>query len=389
MASDHLTEEQLDAYVHRALAPAALLSVSDHLAECVDCRDRIARAMTEVRGEALDVGSPHLSYEELVEYLDENIDPIRRRVLSEKLQRSPRSQVELADLARFRDEINLLPPNEYGSSTRGSRILVFPRALIRVALPLAAAIAVAAGALWWSPRGQEPSSAITLRDGDRSISLQAGDHVVGLKGIPDELLPAIATAMRTGKLEIPAAIRSLAGDRGVLAGGPNELSEFRVIAPLATGVREPRPRFCWHAQPGADQYRIRVVDWQGGEVIITGQSDGSQTEWTPTKPLERGKVYQWQVEALRNNKVIARAPIPPEPEARFKVLTESERLKVESISRSAAGSYLAMAVAYAHAGLLDDAAEQLAMLKRENPDGKIPTDLLVQIEVARCGKSTR
>jgi hypothetical protein len=377
MASDHITADELVAYQSRALAPDALLRVSDHLAECAECRGRI-------RMDSASIAVVNLSYEELVEYLDGDIDPLRRRELSEKLERSSQSRAELEDLRKFRDETTALVPDVDG------KILIFPRAITRWALPLAAAIAVAAAALWWSTNGREADSAITLRDGNRSISLEGGDHLDGLSGIPDELLPAVATAMRTGKLEIPAEIRSLAGDRAVLAGEPNELSEFRVIAPVATAVRESMPRFCWHAGPGADHYRIRVVDAQNGEVIVTGESNRSQTEWTPAKPLETGKVYQWQVEALRDNEVIARAPVPPEPEARFKVLSKSELLKVESISQSAAGgSHLAMAVADARAGLLDEAAEQLAILKKENPDGKIPTDLLVQIEVARCGRSNR
>ena len=40
MASDHPTAEELTAYRGRVLAPIDLLRVSDHLAECNECRQR-------------------------------------------------------------------------------------------------------------------------------------------------------------------------------------------------------------------------------------------------------------------------------------------------------------------------------------------------------------
>lgn len=384
MASDHLTAEELAAYQSRALGPTELLKVSDHLAECDQCREQIAR-------QAIDLGeTASLSYEELVEYLDGDIDPLRRRELSEKLQRAPQSRAELQDLTKFRDEMNAITPNELApSAAHEHRILIFPRMLARWALPLAAAIALAATGVWWATRDSGTARTITLRDGDRDVLLKANGRLRGLSGVPEELVPSIVTAMRESKLMIPEPVQKLAGDRATLAGAPNESSEFQAKSPIATAVRERMPRFHWRAQPGATQYRIRVVDWESGEVTMTGESDGPRTEWVPAAPLEAGKVYQWQAEALRNNEVIARTPKPPEPEARFRVLSDTERLKVEAIGRSVGKSHLAMAVADVDAGLLDDATEQLRMLAKENPNSQIPAKLISQIKATRSGKDER
>lgn len=390
MASDHLTEEELRAYAQRVLLPEQLLNASDHLADCVECRERLALAVDAARNQSMAADTPNLSYDELVEYLDEDIDPLRRRTLSQKLQHSPQSRLELEDLTKFRAGINALPPNEFRKPAGQSRILMFPSALMRYALPLAAAIAVTGAALWWSMHGRETAGIVTLHDGDRAISLKANGRLRGLSGVPGELMPLIATAMREEKMKIPPTIHSLVGDREILAGAPNESSEFRVKGPVATAVRERMPRFHWNAQPNAAQYRIRIVDCERGEVIMTGESDGPRTEWTPAGALEAGKVYQWQVEALRNDEVIARTPKPPEPEARFRVLSDNERLKVESIGRSAASkSHLAMAVADAEAGLLDEATEQLRILSKENPSSQIPQKLIEQIKAVRRGKTGR
>lgn len=384
MASDHPTTEELSAYTGRALASGDLLRVSDHLAECDECRQRVALGKIDA------APAGNLSYEELVEYLDGDIDPIRHCELSEKLHGSAVSRAELADLARFRDGTNSLAPAEFAEiPSSESRILMFPRRAMRWALPLAAAIALTSGTIWWATCDNRATGTVTLHEGDRSISLKGDGQLRGLAEVPQQLLPGIATAMREGKLEIPAAIQSIASKREVLAGEPNESSAFRAKGPVATAVRERMPRFRWGAQPEASEYRIRVVDWQTGEVVMTGESDGPRTEWTPAEPLEAGKVYQWQVEALQNKEVIARTPKPPEPEARFKVLSDNERLNVESISRSASKSHLAMAVAYVQAGLLDDAAEQLQILAKENPDSQVPEKLLAQIKTARAGKKNR
>jgi hypothetical protein len=122
---------------------------------------------------------------------------------------------------------------------------------------------------------------------------------------------------------------------------------------------------------------------------MSGESDGQHTEWTPAEPLEAGKVYQWQAEALRNNEIIARSPKPPEPEALFKILSDNERLKAEAIGRSVGESHLALAVADVNAGLLDDAIEQLRMLAKQNPNSQIPAKLIAQIEVTRSGNRER
>jgi hypothetical protein len=383
MASDHLSAEELNAYRGHVLAPVELLRISDHLAECSECRERVARKESD------SVAQTDLSYEELIEYLDENIDPLRRRELSEKLRRSPSSRVELKDLARFRDEMNALAPNEFGAaSSADQRILIFPSVVARWALPLAAAIALTTAGIWWSI-DKSRRAVVNLRDGNRDISVGSNGQVKGLPGVPDDLLHSVGTAIRKGKIEIPPVIDSLASDRGALAGVPNESSGFELLAPVTTRVRETTPIFRWKAQKGATNYRVHVADSRSGEVVITGEADGAKTEWTPAEPLAAGKIYQWQVEALRDDEVIARSPKPPEPEARFQILPAQLQQQLAQTETQVSGSHLVTAVADAKAGLLDDAVRELQMFAKENPGSKIPAELIAQIEIVRRAKDSR
>lgn len=385
MWRDHLTAKEADAYQHQTLAPAALLEVSDHLAECVECRERLLSLAREDREDGA-----NLFYEELVEYFEGGLDPLRRREISDKLWRSPKSMAELADLTRFRDEMHAQPPQIFGEPVRPTErvVHVFPGFQTRWLLPLAAAIALTGTGVWWTMRGSNDreANALALQDAGHRITLHADGRVSAAPQLSEEMQSAVATAMRDGQLDIPTNVKALGSRRGTLAGGPNESSELRVLSPVATAVRSLKPQFRWTAQPGASAYRIYVADLETGEVVFTGRTNGAHTTWIPAEPLNAGGFYQWQVEALRGDEVVARMPKPPEPEARFAIISDGARIKVEQAEKSAGGSNLAKAVAAADAGLLEEATDELQALAKENPDSKIPKQLLAEVEKARAGQ---
>ena len=388
MLRDHLNADELAGYVRRTASAQELLRSSDHLAECAQCREALRKLQGSLEGAP---ESELVSYEKLADFLDEKLDPIERKQVADQLSRSPASAAELADLTRFRDEMNALGVRSYDSvpSVSERKIVAFPQRLARWAMPLAAGLLVAGVGIWILSHHAAEQRTITVRDGAREIIVGPNGHVAGLPALPHDLLHSVATAARRGKIEISPVIDSLASDRGTLAGSPNESSRFRLVAPVATAVRETTPRFSWSAQPGAARYRIHVVDSGTGEVVETGQSDGSRTEWTPAEPLMPGNIYQWQVEAFRGDEVIGRTPKPPEPEARFQILPAEAQHQLAQTESSANGSHFVMAVANAKAGLLDDAIRELRAFASENPDSKIPAELIAQIEMARHSKDKR
>ncbi len=387
MLRDHLNADELAGYVRRTAGAQELLRSSDHLVECAQCREGLQKLQGSLKGAP---ESELVSYEKLAEFLDEKLDPIERKQVADQLSRSPEIAAELADLTRFRDEMNALPARNYDSvsSLSERKIVAFPQRLARWAMPLAAGLLVAGVGIWLLTRNAQQTT-ITVRDGAREIIVGPNQHVTGLPGLPHDLLHSIATAARRGKIEISPVIDSLASDRETLAGSPNESSKFGLLAPVATVVRETMPRFSWSAQPDAAGYRIHVVDAGTGEVVMTGQSDNGRTEWTPTEPLVPGNIYQWQVEALRGDEVIGRTPKPPEPEARFQILPAEAQQQLAQTETSTNGSHFVMAVANAKAGLLDDAVRELRVFAKENPDSKIPAELMAQIEMARHSKDKR
>lgn len=156
MKSDHLNADQIAAYRQRQLPPNELLAASDHLAGCAECRAHLLRLAPAA---AVD-----LTYEELAAWVDDELEPIERREMQAKLLGSPGAGRELADLVRFKAEMNQLP------AAGGGKIV--PVFFGRWALPLAAAIALSLGGLWWGMHARSSSAGLVrLRDGGRDLRI--------------------------------------------------------------------------------------------------------------------------------------------------------------------------------------------------------------------------
>ncbi len=364
MSRDHLTVEEMAGYGRRALAPNELLAASDHLVECAECRERLDREQPPLAG----AGEGSCSYEDLVAYLENDLDPLQRREISGLLARSPRARAELDDLVRFRAEMNRWPARDLGDED-DEKVIAFP-ALLRWVLPLAAALAVAGAALWWNTRSS-PDSILVLNDGGQRIEVRANGRVPALANLSDAQQRDISAAVRRGALDVPTQIAALAGHREALAGEASAPDPFRVQNPVATAVRDGRPNFEWTPLPGATSYRITIVDSTNGTAVTTAEMSGARPSWTPNESLTAGRTYQWQIEALRGTEVIERAPKPPQPEARFQVLTAAARQEVERAEAKAGSSHLAKAVIDAQAGLLGEARQEVSALIEQNPD--LPT----------------
>lgn len=374
MAAEHLTVEETDAYQRRTLPPRDLLRISDHLIECADCRERVRQLVAPDS-----LGEIDLTYEDLAGYLDDELPAERRALVTQKLRDSPAVAAELADLARFRAEMNALPPTAYGELTFTGKIIGFPRALARWALPLAALFLLGVGGLWWFGRSASNDGLVTLQDHGQRILIAKNGRSELLQGLPIGLRVAVINAAEKGELEIPASVKSLGGQRRPLAGGPGAAAGFSLVRPIATAVRNNGTVFQWTPRAGASRYRVLVASTQTGEVVASETTKDAKTSWQPEAPLVAGQSYQWEVEALRGEEVLERAPRPPLPEARFTVLSEESQREFEQVAKAHGGSHLVVAIAAARAGLLIEAEKELRALAQENPTSKLPEDLLAQL----------
>jgi hypothetical protein len=83
--------------------------------------------------------------------------------------------------------------------------------------------------------------------------------------------------------------------------------------------------------------------------------------------LPRGVTLSWQVTATTDQGAV-QAPVPPAPEARFRVADTRTVASLDEARRVAGGSHLLLAIAYSGAGIVEAMNAELDALARENPD---------------------
>ena len=385
MTENHLTPGELAAYAERRLPAANLLSASDHLAECAQCREQLIQVVGSPSALESTETSLTLSYPELAGWLDDELDPITRREVAATLARSAQARAELANLARFRSEMDALPQRDHANDVAAPEQR--RAAVSRWVFALAAAVLLSGAAVWWmASSGSAPADFVKLHDGGRVLGFAEDGRARDLPGLPQTGAEWVADAVRTGRIDMHAENARLAGQMGTLAGPEEERSAFRVLAPLATAVADPKPRFRWSAAAGASAYQINVVEETSGAVILSERLPGETPEWAPATPLPSGEVYQWEVQALHEGQVIANTPAPPQPEARFRVLAEAAVAELEEAKRASGGSEFVMGVANARAGLVDDALQNFRALAKQNPDSALVKQLIAQLESERTPK---
>lgn len=330
MRNKHLTFEEIKAHRDRTLTAAAALEISDHLVECEECRATLVRLEHEpVSGEQPST----VTYEELADYIDDQLDPPERHAVSEKLARSSQGRRELRDLLEFKRE---MAAEESGIDFQ------------KWILPIAAGVLIAAAIGWWNFQSKQNEIA---------------------RNLAPELRVTFEDALANRRFILPEIVKNLHGAQEQLAGQSNRsTSGLRLIRPVGIAVATGTPVFQWGGMANASGYRLTISMHGSEKPSETIDLDGSQVTYVASKPLVPGETYEWEVQALREGQPIAQAPAPPEPEALFYVLGQQQQDEIARQREKFGGSHLALGLVYARAGLIEDAGEQFAALAKEDPE---------------------
>lgn len=418
----HPSPANLTAFVRGELPEAELFEIGDHVAGCDECADQSERVVSmptrrewsEWRPDPLAAG--HIDDERLLAYVRGQCSAADRRVLEEHVAACRLCRDDLADLENFHARMAPTAGRLFAPDTPAPRALtpreLFGRVLGSRWLPAVAAAGIAGLAVFYL--GMEPLR--TRLQGERSRAQQLAQQVQRAEELRQELEQRLATApdsktdprvaelgkqlaaarareraldqrlaalqrspqgnapampvaaaealarqaLRSGKLRIAADIQSLQGQSGRLLGGNEEQAAFAPARPLGTAVRGQTPVFRWRPFPGATGYRVMIFDEAFNEAG-RGEVQGT-VEWRPETPLARGKTYHWEVVALKNGEELERAPRPPAPPARFRVL---EARAAASLARMRLATPLERGVSYAGFGLLDEAQRELETAAEE------------------------
>jgi hypothetical protein len=343
----HPTDAMLDGLLAGALAPADLLAVDDHLADCPACRDRVASrrdlpAATGALRRELSQAGDHLSDADLQAFVTGGLDAAAAADCAAHLEACAVCAQQVEDLR--------------GWAARSTAARASWR-LYAVAAALAAAC-VAPLIYWQATRHQA---------GPTSLA--------GLATLAPDVQARVRTVLESSTLALPPAVRDLAGTTGTLMGG-GAAEAPRVLGPLATAVVADRPTFTWTPLPGADRHTLALFDDRlqpvGMPIVVTGGTH------TLAAALPRGRVYTWQITAEQAGR-LAIAPAPPAPPARFLVVDAATADLLARVEREQPGSHLLLGILYAQAGVRADAERHLAAVAPDDPHAAFAADARAQL----------
>jgi hypothetical protein len=433
--TEHLSQQVIERYRERTLSPAELIAADDHFAACAACRElllsgapvaSVEAATASLRRELGESLAPeHLGYEQLAAYVDREADAVEREIVESHLSHCHSCTEQFEELRAFAAQLSTYPDTQYAPAAApslaarlrqqlGLGSLSVPTFALGLAGAAALLLVALPAVLVWrglqSPAvapGGEISTAATpgaatpgpsplstptveatpepellaLNDGGRRVALTARGKLAGAEGLAYADEQRVVNALKSKSVFVPplAEVRSTGGTR---MGGAGERT-FRLVGPAGKVIAADRPTLRWQPVEGAESYRVEISDPNDNYREVATSPALAASEWRVDRPLERGRVYSWQVVALKGGEEIAKAPSPDAPEAKFKVLEGAKFAEIERAKRSYAGQHLVLGVLYAQAGLLDEAERELQALVAANPDSAEAKSLLRSVRAQK------
>lgn len=358
MRSGCLSDLEIGAFLRRELEAPGLLEVTDHLAECENCRDEVAQRQDLARARSdlareLDSLVEHIPEEQIQQYVSRRPGLPNVHEIERHLARCPQCAAEVRDLRVF--------------ASSQSVVRVFPTRRVYLAAVAAAIVLAAASFL-----GRGTVDIIALNDTNGRVSVTQGGALKGVGPLPQDELQVVRQALAARRLSLPSGLLELNSAPGTLM-GPAEPETFHPVSPVGIMVLSSRPQLRWTPDPESASYIVTVHDINTGESFTTPPLQAQF--WTVSKDLERGHIFEWQVVSSRTGGREAVAPRPPLPPAKFRVLDEPAAARLLELPPS----HFIRGVLYARAGLLDDAGQELRALRDQNPGSGVVQELLRQL----------
>ena len=423
--SPHLSEQDLRRYHDRELLPGEILAFDDHLGNCVSCQAEIrARQESQEAPQRIiaglqtetDLETAHLLYQEMADYVDNRSSEIDRELIDSHLEVCRNCRVEMQDLAILKTRVDRLPRAQYSPleapavRRRWAAWWQLPAIRIPVLAAAVLLLVLLAWILFVRPRPQPevarsqpgpretpnvipttpppsvPSPAVEqsarvvadLIDDGHHVTLDSDDKLAGFESASLQHQSEITSVLKNGRVRTPSFLVDLKGQSGALMGAGS--APYGLLNPLATAVEMRTPAFHWRATEGAQSYELTIYDSDSKKVVASGQL--TETSWTASRPLERGRTYTWQVRANKNGAEVLMPP-PAAAEAKFRIIDQSSLQEIQLVRKRQPGSHLMLGIVYAKAGLLDESEHEFQKLLAANPESPVVRSLLREVKSLR------
>src|SRR5262245_17126197 len=376
------------------------------------------------------VGS-HLSFDQSAAYVDGLLTGEERRMIEDHLASCARCAPLTADLLSFRNEIAPELDREYrprGASDRVSAragwrdrvVAALPPPFLKIPwwIYTAMVLSLFAVAGWiemskrtplqivhtppthtpspahtpspfinpGSPTPEIASSLVKLNDGGASLTLDARGRLTGVDQWPSEYRRMAEDALSNQRAPRSPLLAGFSRPGSSLMGGDEDRRRFAVIEPLSKVLLTDRPAFKWTRLGDAESYVVEVYDTRFN--LVTSSPSLTDVNWTSPQ-LARGKVYSWQVKAIRAGQEFSIAPRPTAPQAKFTILGRAAAAEIARARRDYASSHLLLGLLYARAGLLAEAEQEFRALQEANPDSAAPRKLMASLSGPRRSEAPK
>jgi anti-sigma factor RsiW len=407
------------------LPAAELLATSDHLDQCDKCRERVEAGLDvdavffALREETFAEDgnfSAHLTSEQTSEYVDKNLSGDELQVVTDHLSSCEQCVFAVEDLRAFRNQIAPSLDREYGPksavpATQRSWRARFTSLFGSSPLPAfgAAALAIVvlsfiAWSVWRTTKEEkrevvvvvptpsaqpspsavpsvavqsEPAAVVAqLNDGAGVVSVDQDGKLSGADNLPELYQEIVKRALTSQRIERSSQLQGLTRPPSALMGGNDQAREFSVLEPAGIVLMSDRPTFRWSRFEGASDYVVEVYDEQFK--LVLSSPSVTTLSWTAAQPLTRGRVYSWQVKAVKDGQETT-VPRPPAPQAKFRVLDQGRMNEIALVKRAYGSSHLTLGMVYAQAGLLREAEHEFRELQKANPQSEIVKKLLREL----------
>jgi anti-sigma factor RsiW len=365
---DHLNRTDLERMRSGALSAGEAARFGGHIAQCSECASAAGEHLDLTRTAAAfdaafapDDALEHPEDDVLAAYADGTIDAFARRGVDAHLRACSECSDDVAGLQRLvtTERPRRIHPLWFGAA------------------------AAAAAAMFVLPRLQndapapEPPPVTTRRSvpaGVPSISVPAPPVPAPRSTRLPEWNTLVAEVRSTGVLPFPAEIRRLAAT-DAFRGEPEERTRG-AFWPVATAIDDERPELRWPPASGA-RYVVSLTS-EGSEIAQSGPL--AVARWRTPVPLQRGRMYRWQVTVERGDESSV-IPAPPAPPAIFRVITDREHQELARACADAGDDHLLLGLLYARTGMVDEARRELGIHGRASRD-PLAGDLRRQLPAA-------
>jgi len=219
-----------------------------------------------------------------------------------------------------------------------------------------------------------------LNDGEGSLTIDLEGKLSGAENLPPAYQSMVRDVLTNQRIERSPLLRGLARPPSALMSGDNQSDKFSAIEPVGKVLLTERPTFRWSKLAGATGYLVEVYDSKFN--IVATSERLTSNSWAVPRPLQRGRVYSWQVKAIKGGEEI-KAPSPPARQAKFRVLDQAKAIELVQARQAYPSSHLALGLLYARAGLVEEAEEEFRALEKANPESEIVRKLLASVQAMR------